>query len=167
MRISIVVAMAKNRVIGKRNRLPWYLPADLKRFKQLTMGKPIIMGRKTRDSLERALPDRVNIVVTRQTDYHPAGTVAVHSVEEAIKYAQSLNAEEVFIIGGEQIYSQTINRADRLYITEIDEDIDGDVFFPEFDRNDWELFEQIEGAVDEKNQYPHRFLVFHRKPRPA
>ncbi|MER0216533.1 MAG: dihydrofolate reductase [Nitrosomonas sp.] len=140
LRLSILVAMAKNRVIGRDNRLPWHLPADLKHFKFLTMGQTIVMGRKTYESIGKPLPGRANIVITRQTDYEIPGAVVVNSLEDALLVCEetSTTDTENFIIGGEKLYQQTIKICQRMYITEIQSDFDGDVFFPQFDPGDWE-----------------------------
>ena len=130
--INIIVAHSKNMAIGKANSLPWRLPDDLKRFKKLTTGHPIIMGRKTYQSINRPLPDRTNIVVTRDMGLEIPGCVVVHSAAEAIKKAQEFDQEEIFIIGGAEIYKETLPLADRLYVTIVDMYVDGDAFFPEY-----------------------------------
>ncbi|OHA89792.1 MAG: hypothetical protein A3C70_00870 [Candidatus Zambryskibacteria bacterium RIFCSPHIGHO2_02_FULL_43_14] len=130
--ISIIVAHSRNMVIGKTNNLPWRLPEDLKRFKKLTTGHPIIMGRKTYQSIGRPLPSRTNIVVTRDINLEIPGCIVVHSAVEAIKRAQEFDQEEVFIIGGAEIYKETLSLADRLYVTKVEMDVDGDAFFPEY-----------------------------------
>ena len=130
--INIIVAHSKNMAIGKANSLPWHLPDDLKRFKKLTTGHPIIMGRKTYQSINRPLPDRTNIVVTRDMGLEIPGCVVVHSAAEAIKKAQEFDQEEIFIIGGAEIYKETLPLADRLYVTVVDMYVDGDAFFPEY-----------------------------------
>ncbi|KKU21132.1 MAG: hypothetical protein UX31_C0021G0010 [Candidatus Nomurabacteria bacterium GW2011_GWA1_46_11] len=130
--INIIVAHSRNMAIGKANSLPWRLPDDLKRFKKLTSGHPIIMGRKTYQSINRPLPDRTNIVVTRDMDLEIPGCVVVHSAAEAIKKAQEFDREEIFIIGGAELYKETLSLADRLYVTIVDMHADGDAFFPEY-----------------------------------
>lgn len=132
--ISIIVAVAgKNRVIGKRGGMPWYIPAELKRFKEITMGHPIIMGRKTHESIGRALFGRTNIVITHDPKFSAEGCIVVHSLEEAIKQAQGKpGSEEIFIMGGGQIYEQALPLADKLYLTYLDKEIEGDVFFPDY-----------------------------------
>lgn len=131
MKISIIVAVAgKKRVIGKKGALPWHIPEELKRFKEITMGNPIIMGRITHESIGKALPGRVNIVITREPDYKALGCIVVHSLEEALQ--QTKSADEVFIIGGGQIYAEALPLADKLYLTYIDREIEGDVFFPDY-----------------------------------
>src|SRR5579885_1294168 len=136
MRISIIVAMSINRVIGLNNALPWRLSADLKRFKQLTMGHCLIMGRKTFESIGRPLPGRTTIVVTRQNSFKPDGVQIAHSLEDGINQAVG---DEVFIAGGAQIYNKSIQMADRLYMTIIEKEFEGDAFFPEINFSDWRL----------------------------
>ena len=162
LRLSILVAMAKNRVIGRDNRLPWHLPADLKHFKFLTMGQAIVMGRKTYESIGKPLPGRANIVITRQTDYQIPGAVVVNSLEDALLVCEetSTTDTENFIIGGEKLYRQTIKICQRMYITEIQGNFDGDVFFPEFDPSDWEEAQRdkhVEGNLE------YHFVVLERK----
>lgn len=141
--ISIIAAVAKNNVIGKRNALPWYLPEDLKRFRKLTTGKTVLMGRKTFESiidkLDKPLPNRKNVVITRDADYKvPEGVMVLHDINSAF---EALKDEDVFIIGGGEIYNQTINMADKLYITHVNAEHDGDVFFPEIDPKVWQKVE--------------------------
>ena len=134
MTLSILVAVSSNGAIGKDNRLPWKISADLKRFKKLTMGHPIIMGRKTWDSIGRPLPGRANIVITRDRKLSAEGAIVVHSLEEALAAAaRSDGSDEVFVIGGEQIYQMALSRADRVYLTRVHIPIEGDAFFPELD----------------------------------
>ena len=162
MLISLIWAMDDNRLIGVENRLPWKLPADMKWFRRHTLGKPIIMGRKTFDSFGgRPLPDRTNIVVTRDKDYQAEGAVVVYSIEEALQAAG--DAEEVMIIGGASFYEQMLPRADRLYITQVHGKFEGDAWFPEFDMGEWVEVGREESGVDEKNAYACSFLSFERK----
>jgi dihydrofolate reductase len=156
--ISFVVAMDQNKAIGKDNDLPWYLPNDLKHFKKTTMGKPIVMGRKTYESIGKPLPGRENIVVTRDTGYQAEGTTVVHSVEEVLQ----VDAEEICVIGGNEIFKLFFSSADRLYITEIHHSFDADTYFPEFDYTEWKEVSRTPGIVDEKNKYPHEFVVFEK-----
>lgn len=130
MIISFIVAMSKNRVIGKDNKLPWNIPADLQRFKRITLGHPIIMGRKTFESMGKALPNRENIVVTRQKKYKAEGVTVCHSLEEALKPYKNSD-QEVFIIGGGEIFQQALPLVNKIYLTVIDKEFDGDAFFPE------------------------------------
>lgn len=149
MKISIVVAVAgKKRVIGKKGSLPWYIPDELKRFKEITMGHPIIMGRKTHESIGRVLPGRTNIVITTHPDYQAPGCIIVHSLDEALQ--KTKNAAEVFVIGGGEIYKQALPLADKLYLTYIDKEIEGDVFFPDYSdfkkkvyESDWQEYEGL------------------------
>ena len=159
-RISLVVAMARNRVIGRDNQLPWRLPADLKHFKAITIGKPVIMGRKTYESIGRPLPERTNIVVTRDPAYRADGCVVVNSADAAIEAAGEV--DEVMIIGGGQIYEQMLARADRLYLTEVQEDVEGDAWFPAFDRSQWRELEREDHQPDDRNPHAYRFLVLER-----
>lgn len=144
MAIILIAAVAKNGVIGKENALPWYLPEDLKRFKQLTTGKTVLMGRKTFESimrkLQKPLPNRTSIVITNQRDYQvPEGVIVYHDLNQALA---KLKDQELMIIGGGQIYKQTIDKADVLYITHVDQEIDGDVFFPTIDPAIWQKVEE-------------------------
>ncbi|MBY6036733.1 dihydrofolate reductase [Fictibacillus nanhaiensis] len=156
--ISFVVAIDKNRAIGKDNDLPWYLPNDLKHFKKVTMGKPIVMGRKTYESIGKPLPGRENIVVTRDKNYIAEGTKIVHSIDEVL----AIDAEEICVIGGTEIFKLFLPVADRLYITEIHETFEADTFFPELDQNEWKEISRSTGTVDEKNKYPHEFVVYEK-----
>lgn len=135
VRISIVAALARNRAIGRDNGMPWRLPEDLKRFKRVTMGHAVIMGRKTFESIGAALPGRSNIVITRSHDWTPSGCVIVHSLEAALSAVDE--SRTAFVIGGAQIYALALPLAQRLYLTEIERDFEGDAFFPQFDRSDW------------------------------
>ncbi|GBL05114.1 type 3 dihydrofolate reductase [Glaciecola sp. KUL10] len=161
MKISMIAAMAKNRVIGAKNDMPWHLPADLKHFKSVTMGKPIIMGRKTYESIGRALPGRVNVVITSNADAVFDGAVTVTSVEDAIVAAGDV--DEVMIIGGGTIYQTCLASANRLYLTFIDLDVDGDTYFPDFEQaSKWREVERTEYLADEKNPYNYEFVTFDR-----
>ena len=158
--ISLLVAMDRNRLIGKDNDLPWHLPADLAYFKRITMGHPIIMGRKTHQSIGRVLPGRENIILTRNPDYLAEGCKVIHSIEEII--AMNNPSEELFIIGGAEIFKEILPFSDRLYITEIDEAFTGDTFFPEFSTNEWKLISKEIGIKNEKNPYAYSFAVYER-----
>lgn len=158
--ISLVVAAARNNVIGKGNALPWSLPADLKHFRDITAGHTVIMGRKTFESIGRPLPNRRNIVITRQTDYAPEGVEVANSLDEALGRAG--DGEEAFVIGGGQIFKEALPRADRVYLTRVEQDVEGDAFFPELGPSEWREASRREGVVDEKNAIPHTFLVFDR-----
>ena len=159
--LSMIVAHAADRVIGKDNDMPWHLPADLAYFKKTTLGKPIIMGRKTYESIGRPLPGRKNIVISRDGEYRAEGVEVVSSVEAALSLVDDV--EEVMVIGGGAIYQHCLPSADKLYITHIDARINGDTFFPEYDLNIWEKVTSEGRAADEKNQYQLDFAVYQRK----
>ena len=161
MKISLVAAMGLKRVIGKDNAMPWHLPADLRRFKQITMGKPIIMGRRTFESIGRALPGRYNIVITRDMGYKAQGATVVHSSGEALVAAGDV--DEVMIIGGQSLYEEFLPRADTLYITLIEAHVEGDTFFPEYSRADWEEISRESHDADAKNPYPYTFVVLRQR----
>jgi len=166
MIISIISAMANNRVIGINNSLPWKLPSDMKWFRQHTLGKPILMGRKTFESFGgRTLPDRPNIIITRDTDYKVEGAIITHSIDEALQAAGDAagDADEVMIIGGASFYEQMLPKANRMYLTFVHADIDGDAWFPEYDESEWQEAERVEVKADEKNSYDHTFVIFERK----
>lgn len=158
--ISLLVAMDQNRTIGKDNDLPWYLPADLKYFKKVTMGHPIVMGRKTYESIGKPLPGRENIIITRDHAYVVAGAKVVHTIQDAIDLAGN---EEVFVIGGAEIFKQILADSDRLYITEIEHEFDGDTYFPEINKNEWMVVSKEKGIKDEKNPYDYNFVVYEKK----
>lgn len=162
MKISCIVAIAKNNVIGKNNTMPWHIPADLKYFKKVTSGHCIILGRKNFESIGKALPNRTNIVVTRQKDFFHSSVISTSSIENALKIALELGEEEVFIVGGAQIYNQTISFWDKLYLTEIQHEFEGDTFFPEIDYTDWRLIREIRKEKSEDNLYELVFKVFER-----
>lgn len=159
--ISLLVAMDQNRVIGKDNQLPWHLPADLQYFKKVTMGKPIVMGRKTFDSIGRVLPGRENVIVTRNRAYTNSDCTILHSIDEVKQFADASN-QEVFIIGGAEIFKAILSEADRLYITKIHAQFEGDTYFPLVDEKEWRQVSAIAGTVDEKNKYAHDFIIFER-----
>jgi dihydrofolate reductase len=162
MTISLIVAKAKNNVIGKDNQLIWHLPADLKFFKNKTMGHTVIMGRKTYDSMGKPLPGRMNVVITRQKNFHPEGVHIEPSLENAL---MDLKVEEVFIVGGGEIFKHAMPIADKMYVTEIDESFDGDVYFPEINLDEWELTEAIPFPKDEKNKYNLSFNTYLRRKK--
>ena len=161
MKRSLVVAMARNRVIGRDNQLPWRLPADLAYFKRVTMGHPVVMGRRTYESIGKPLPGRQNIVVSRNRDYRAPGCTVVGSLDEAWKAAG--DAEEVSVIGGTSIFAGTLPIADRIHLTEVDADVPGDTYFPEFDRGQWREREVERHGRDERHEHPFRILVLERK----
>jgi len=161
MNISIVVAISENNAIGKNNQLLWHLPADLKHFKDLTSGNTIIMGRKTYDSIGRPLPNRRNIVITRQPGLEIEGIEVVNSLQEAISLCAT--AKEVFIIGGAEIYKSALALTDIIYLTTVHETYDADVFFPELKVEDWITTHQEYHAADEKNSVAYTFSTLERK----
>ena len=162
MKISMIAAMTDERVIGIENRLPWKLPNDMKWFRQQTLGKPIIMGRKTFESFgSKPLPERTNIIITRDKNYQAKDSVVVHSIEEALQAAGEV--DEVMIIGGASFYEQMLPRADRLYLTLVHAKIDGDAWFPEVDFSEWHEVEYIDCEADEKNSLAHSFVILDRK----
>lgn len=158
--ISLVAAAARNNVIGKGNTLPWDLPDDLRHFRELTAGHAVIMGRKTFESIGRPLPKRRNIVITRQADYRPEGVETVSSLDAAISTVPA--DEEAFVIGGGEIFRQSLPIADRVYLTRVEAEVEGDAFFPSLASEEWREVSRRDGVVDEKNALPHTFLVFER-----
>ena len=162
MMISLIWAMADDRVIGIENRLPWKLPADMKWFRLHTLGKPIVMGRKTFESFGgKPLPQRTNIVITKDKSYQVEGIVVVHSIEDALKAAGSV--DEVMIIGGMSFYKQMLPQADTLYMTLIHESFEGDAWFPEFDMSEWQEASREDHQPDEKNAHAYSFVTMQRK----
>jgi dihydrofolate reductase len=160
--ISHIFAMDQNRVIGKDNRLPWHLPADLAYFKKVTMGHAIMMGRKTFESIGRPLPGRENVIVTRNRSFRAEGCTVLHSLEEVRQFAANRD-DEVFVIGGAELFQATLPVADRLYITKIEASFPGDTFYPAFDESQWQLVSYTKGIKDEKNPYDYAFMVYERK----
>ena len=157
MHVALIAAMARNRAIGYKGQLPWRLSEDLKRFKAITMGHVLLMGRTTYDSIGRALPGRRTIVVTRRSGWSGAGVEVAHSIDAAFEKA---GGDWVFVAGGGEIYAQTIDRADRLYLTRIDRDVQGDAFFPEFDEH---AFEIIGRELHTQSDLPFEFVTLQRK----
>ena len=162
MTVSIIVAMAENGVIGRDMDLPWHISADLKRFKALTMGHHIVMGRKTFESIGRLLPGRTTVIVTRQSDYQVDGAVIVNSLEAA--QAAATDDSELFIIGGGQVYEIALPLADRLHVTRVHTEVDGDTSFPAVDWDQWELVSAERHGADEKNDYDFTFESYQRMP---
>lgn len=167
MKISLIAAVANNRVIGKGGKLPWRLPEDLKYFRRLTEDHIVIMGRKTFESIRKPLPKRVNIVVTSRVGYDPGGVLVVSSLDAALERAKQIlesrapkKDDEVFVIGGAQIYREAIEKADKIYLTEIEADFEGDAFFPEIDMEKWKVSKSVTGGTD---PFPYRFTTFVRK----
>ncbi|MDX1823992.1 MAG: type 3 dihydrofolate reductase [Thiohalomonadales bacterium] len=162
MKISLIAAMTDDRVIGIENRLPWKLPNDMKWFRQHTLGKPIIMGRKTFESFgAKPLPDRTNIIISRDESYQAKDSIVVHSIEEALQAAGEV--DEVMIIGGASFYDQMLPRADRLYLTYVHAKVEGDAWFPEIDLSEWNEVEHIDCDADDKNSFAHSFVILERQ----
>ncbi|WP_016955501.1 type 3 dihydrofolate reductase [Catenovulum agarivorans] len=165
MIISMIAAMTPQRAIGKDNKLLWHLPNDLKFFKQQTLGKPVIMGRKTYDSIGRPLPGRLNIVISRQeTSPHPDVQLA-SSIEQAVEIAKRelTDEQEIVVIGGGHIYQSMLSHADKLYVTIVETEVDADTYFPEIDPQDWQVSEETAGLVDDKNPLAHTFYTYTRR----
>ncbi len=160
MLISLIVAMGQNMVIGINNRLPWRLPAEMRYFRETTMGKPIIMGRKTHESIGGVLPGRHNIVLTRSRTYKSPGCSIVHSVQEALGVAKG---KEVMVIGGAQVYKLFLPLADRIYLTVVESEFEGDSFFPAIDRREWLEVSRETHEPDEYNQYKYSLILYERK----
>lgn len=159
--ISLIVAVSANNVIGAEGELPWRLSDDLKRFKRLTMGKPVIMGRLTWESIGRPLPGRQNIVLTRRADFAACGCDVVTSPAEALRVAG--DADEIVIIGGSQVYELFLPKAGRLYLTRVHADVDGDAFFPEIDKDAWSLVDSESHAADDANEFAFEFRIYERE----
>ena len=159
MIISLIAAMDKNRLIGSDNGLPWHLPADFKHFKEVTMGKPVVMGRKTFESIGKPLPGRQNIIISR-SGYQAEGVVVVDSIDAALEAVSA--ADEVMVIGGANFYEQMISRADKMYLTFVDAECKGDAWFPEFRESDWQIVSTTEHLRDEKNKYSFKIVEYKR-----
>ncbi|HUM46736.1 MAG TPA: dihydrofolate reductase [Chitinophagales bacterium] len=167
MIISLIVAAAENNVIGKDGQLPWHLPADMKYFKQTTAGHTVIMGRGTFESLGKPLPGRTNIVITRQQQYKAQGCTIVSNIADAISYAKENGTAETFIIGGGEVFRQSMSLADRIYLTRIFHSFDGDTFFPELNTDDWKMVSEERHQPDERNKYAFAFQVFEKANDPG
>ncbi len=164
MIISAIVAVSNNGVIGIDNDLPWHMPADLKFFKETTLGHHVLMGRKSFDSIGRPLPGRTNIILTRNKDFHHSGVITVRSIVDGILVAQNDGIEELFILGGANVYEQTMGLWNKLYLTRIDTSIDkGTAFFPDVDYGQWNLIKEDKHVADEKNPFNCTFCTFHKK----
>jgi dihydrofolate reductase len=163
MIVSLIVAVSENRVIGYQGGIPWRLLADLKLFKQTTMGHTLIVGRKTYESIGRPLPGRRMMVLTRQQDYLAEGCQVVDGLPEALELAKLQGENEAFVAGGAQVYAQALPLADRIYWTQVHAEVDGDTFFPEFDRDEWEEQERLEFPADEQHAYAFTFSLLVRK----
>lgn len=162
MKISCIVAIANNSVIGKDNDIPWYLPADLQYFKKVTLGHHIIMGRKCYSSIGRPLPKRTNVIITRDPYFISSNCIITHSIDEALEKAFDNGEKEAFIIGGGTIYEQTQDIWDRLYLTEVDVKVEGDIYFPHVDMKKWKLISEDPHQPDEKNEYAYNFKLYDR-----
>lgn len=160
MLIQAIVAMSENRVIGRDNQLPWHLPADLRHFKQITLGSPIVMGRNTFLSIGRPLPGRRNIIISRNPDFQAAGCEVFHSVDEAL--AALATHPAIFIIGGAQLYQTLLPSTDRLHLTLIHENFEGDAFFPEIDSSEWQEMVREKHGADAENPYSYSFITLER-----
>lgn len=164
MIISLIAALAQNRVIGKNNQLPWHLPADFKHFQDITNGHPVIMGQKTYESIGKPLPNRKNIVVTRDGAFGAPGCVIVYSLDEALKTAEGIEEdEEVFFIGGASVYQQVVPLCDRMYLTFIRASVEGDAYFPTYDSTEWKEVSREDHKADSKNQYAYSFVTLERR----
>lgn len=167
VQLCLVVAMAKNRVIGRENELPWRLPEDLARFQGITMGHPIIMGRKTFESIGRPLRGRTSIVVTRQPQWSVEGVIVVHSLDEAYdaaaKQARADGLQEIMLIGGAELFEQGMSHSDRIYLTEVEAEVDGDTFFPKITLSDWQVTTEDTWPADENNEFACSFKVLERR----
>lgn len=164
MKLALIAALAQNRVVGIDNKLPWHLPEDLKYFKRVTTGKAVVMGRKTYESIGRPLPNRTNIVITRNQDFTAPGIEVVTSLEAALELAENISlingVDEVMVIGGAQIYEATLPRADRLYLTHVHADVEGDAYFPNVNMNEWKELGREDYAASETNPYDYSFVVY-------
>lgn len=163
MRISLIVAMDERRGIGYRGQLPWHLPADLRRFKSLTMGHSLVMGRKTYESIGRSLPGRTMIVLTRDRDYNAPGCLLAHSLEEALEIARQSGDDEVFVIGGGEVFEQALPLADRIYLTRVHAVFEADTYFPEYNPGGWVVLETADQHADEDHQQSFTTIVLERK----
>ena len=161
--LSHIVAASENNVIGAKNELPWHLPNDFKYFKNKTWGMPVIMGRKSYESLKKSLPGRINIVVTKQTNWQADDVFVVNNIDDGIEKAQESDAKEIFIIGGGQIFKQTINIVSKIYLTRVHATVDGDTLYPELNKEKWKLTDQQSFPADEKNNYAYTFEVWENK----
>lgn len=163
MTISLIVAAAENNAIGKDNQLLWHLPNDLKFFKNTTWGMPVIMGRKTFEAVNKPLPGRINIVITRQADWKADNVITATDLNDALQKAKATNCNEIFVIGGGEIYKQSMDIADKIYITRVHATLAGDTFFPAIDESMWDQTSLQEFAADEKHQYAYSFQTWVKK----
>ena len=162
MTISLVVAASENNAIGKNNQLIWHLPNDLKFFKNTTWGFPVIMGRKSFESVNKPLPGRTNIVITTNPDWKAETVIVVNNLKDAIQKAAETNSKQIFIIGGGEIYKQSMDIADSIYITRVHADLEGDTFFPEIDKSKWKLISNQDFEADEKHAYSYSFQIWEK-----
>jgi dihydrofolate reductase len=162
MTISIIAAMAENGLIGKANSLPWHLPADLKHFKELTLNKAVLMGEKTFFSIGKPLKDRLNIVLSDNPVFEPSGCLLARSIEQAINLAKEKNVEELMVIGGASVYKQFLPLADKMYLTVIKGDFEGDIYFPKYDKSQWQEVSRQKNQPDEKNPYSYDFITLEK-----
>jgi dihydrofolate reductase len=162
--LSHIVAASENNVIGSKNNLPWNLPNDFKYFKNKTWGMPVIMGRKSFESLKKTLPGRINIVVTSKRDWHPDGVYVADNISSAIEKAREADAKEIFIIGGGEIFKQTIELVSRIYLTRVHSVIEGDTFYPEIKKDLWKLVDEQSFPADDKHNYSYTFEVWEKNP---
>ena len=160
--LSHIVAASENNIIGIKNGLPWKLPNDFKYFKNKTWSMPVIMGRNTFESLKKDLPGRINIVVTKKSDWHPKNVFIAHNIADAIVKAKEVDAREIFIIGGGQIFNQTMNDVERIYLTRVHTTVEGDTSYPQLDKSKWKLVKEESHPADEKNNYPYTFEVWQK-----
>ena len=163
MKISLISAVATNGVIGRQNDLPWHLPDDFAFFKRKTSHHPIIMGRKSLEALGKPLPNRTNIVITRNADFDVAGVTVVHTLDDAIAEAKAVNQDQIFVIGGAEIYAMALSVATTLYLTEIHKAYDGDAYFPAFDKDEWEEVSRVSHPADERHEVGFDFVTYERK----
>tara|TARA_B100001123_G_C14801281_1_gene824537 strand:+ start:44 stop:529 length:486 start_codon:yes stop_codon:yes gene_type:complete len=161
MKLSIIAAMDKNRVIGKDGNLPWHISSDLKNFKKITMGKPILMGRKTHESIGKILPGRENIILTKKRNYSVEGCIVKNNLDEVLSNFKKVS--ELIVMGGATLYEQTLDKVEKLYITEVRACIEGDIFFPEYDPDQWVEISRNSFEADENNEYDYSFTVLERK----
>jgi dihydrofolate reductase len=160
--LSHIVAASENNIIGREGNLPWRLPNDFKYFKNKTWSMPVIMGRNTFESLKKDLPGRINIVVTKKTDWHPKNVFIVHDISDAIQKAKECDANEIFIIGGGEVFKQTMENVDRIYLTRVHTTVEGDTSYPKLDSSKWKLVKEEPHPADAKNNYPYTFEVWER-----
>jgi len=164
MIISLVVAASENNVIGKNNQLLWHLPKDMKFFKNVTWAMPVVMGRKTFESMgSKPLSGRKNIVITRKPDWHAEGVAVVNGLDAAMALANELDYKEIFVIGGGEIYMIAFQKANKIYITRVHAELEGDTYFPVIEKNDWSLVSKVDNPADEKHAYPFSFQLWERK----